>query len=46
MNQAVTVTPECAWPYTIEHPNAEAVCRLFYDMTPEQRADVLKARQR
>ena len=42
--QAIVVTRECAWPYDASHPNAKAVCRLFYDLTPEQRAEVLKAR--
>jgi hypothetical protein len=43
-NPAIIVTRDCAWPYDASHPNAEAVCRLFYDLTPEQRAEVLKAR--
>ena len=40
----IVVTPECAWPYGVRDSNAMAVCRLFYNMTPEQRAQVLKKR--
>ncbi len=41
----IAITPECAWPYSVNDHDAEAVCRLFYNMTPEQRAQVLKARK-
>ena len=41
----IAVTPECAWPYDVRDSEAMAVCRLFYNMTPEQRAEVLKKRE-
>ena len=41
----IVVTPECAWPYDVRDSNAMAVCRLFYNMTPEQREQVLKKRE-
>ena len=41
----VAITPECAWPYAVDDHDAEAVCRMFYRLTPEQRARVLKARK-
>ncbi len=44
--ESIAVTPECAWPYTVHDHEAEAVCRLFYNMTPEQRAQALRARER
>ena len=43
--EAVEITPECAWPYSVHDEKAKAVCRMFYHLTPEQRAQVLKARQ-
>lgn len=45
-SQEVEVTPECAWPYKVSDPDAKAVCRLFYNLSAEERAEVLKARQR
>jgi len=42
--QDIVVTPECAWPYRVQDPDAKAVCRLFYNLSPEERAKVLKAR--
>jgi hypothetical protein len=39
------VTPECAWPYGVHDYDATAVCRMFYNLSPEQRAQVLKARK-
>jgi len=41
----IVVTPECAWPYDVRDNDAMAVCRLFYNMTPEQQALVLKKRE-
>ncbi|HEY6863518.1 MAG TPA: hypothetical protein VI319_06420 [Burkholderiales bacterium] len=41
----VVITPECAWPYSVDDHDAQAVCRMFYRLTPEQRAQVLKARK-
>ena len=43
-SEDVVVTPECAWPYNVNEADAMAVCRLFYNLTPEQRAEVLKRR--
>jgi len=44
-SEATTITPECAWPYSVSHKEAQAVCRLFYNLSPEQRAEVLRARK-
>jgi hypothetical protein len=41
----IVVTSECAWPYDVRDSDAMAVCRLFYNMTPEQQAEVLKKRE-
>ncbi|HLX79610.1 MAG TPA: hypothetical protein VKS43_03395 [Burkholderiales bacterium] len=43
--ESVVITPECAWPYAVTDHDATAVCRMFYNLTPEQRAQVLKARE-
>jgi hypothetical protein len=43
--ESVVITPECAWPYGVRDHDAQAVCRMFYHLTPEQRAQVLKARK-
>jgi hypothetical protein len=43
--ESVVITPECAWPYAVTDHDAYAVCRMFYNLTPEQRAQVLKARK-
>ncbi|MCG2595404.1 hypothetical protein LZ009_21710 [Ramlibacter sp. XY19] len=43
--EAVEITPECAWPYSVHDEHAKAVCRMFYHLTPEQRAKALKGRQ-
>jgi hypothetical protein len=40
----VVVTPECAWPYKVNDADAVAVCRMFYNLTPEQQAEVLRKR--
>ncbi len=42
--ESIVITPECAWPYDVHDHDAEPVCRLFYNLTPEERAEVLKAR--
>jgi len=39
------ITPECAWPYSVNDRNAEAMCRMFHHLTPEQRAQVLSRRR-
>ena len=38
------ITPECAWPLSVNDHDAKAVCRMFYNLTPEQRARVLTTR--
>ena len=38
------ITPECAWPYSVNDRNAEAMCRMFNRLTAEQRAQVLSRR--
>ena len=43
--ETVSITPECAWPYEVSDHDARAVCRMFYNLTPEQRAQVLHARK-
>jgi hypothetical protein len=41
----IAITPECAWPYRVNDQDARAVCKMFYNLTPEQRAQVLRARK-
>jgi len=43
--EALVITPECAWPYGVNDHDAKAVCRMFYHLTPEQRAQVVKSRK-
>lgn len=43
--ESAVITPECAWPYAVTDHDAMAVCRMFYNLTPEQRAQVLRARK-
>jgi len=43
--EKIVITPECAWPYDVNDHDAKAVCRMFYNLTPEQREQVLKARK-
>jgi hypothetical protein len=43
--EKVSITPECAWPYDVSDHDARAVCRMFYNLTPEERARVLQARK-
>jgi len=40
----IVITPECAWPYKVNDTDAFAVCKMFYNLTPEQRAEVLRKR--
>jgi hypothetical protein len=44
-DEEIVITPECAWPYGAQDHEARAVCRMFYNLAPEQRADVLRARK-
>jgi hypothetical protein len=39
------ITPECAWPLDVNEPDAKAVCRMFYRLTPDQREQVLRRRK-
>ena len=41
----LVITPECAWPLSVHEPDARTVCKMFYNLTPEQRAWVLKNRK-
>ena len=44
--ESMVITPECAWPYGVNDHDAKAVCRMFYNLTPEQRAQaVLRTRK-
>jgi len=45
LSVVVVITPECAWPYGVNDHDAKAVCRMFYNLTPEQRAQVLRTRK-
>jgi hypothetical protein len=42
---SLVITPECAWPLGVNEHDAKAVCRMFYNLTPEQRARVLTTRK-
>jgi len=44
-DQEVVITPDCAWPYGIDDHEAKSVCRMFYNLDPKQREEVLKARR-
>ena len=39
------ITPECAWPLSVNDHDAKTVCRMFYNLTPEQRERVLARRK-
>ena len=39
----IAVTTECAWPYSVQDAEAKAVCRIFYNLSPEERTQVLTA---
>jgi hypothetical protein len=41
----LVITPECAWPLSVDDHDARTVCRMFYNLTPEQRARVLAKRK-
>lgn len=41
----LAITPECAWPLGVNDHDAKTVCRMFYNLTPEQRARVLARRK-
>lgn len=43
-SENLAITPECAWPLDVHEHDARAVCRMFYNLTPEQRAQVLARR--
>jgi hypothetical protein len=43
--ESLVITPECAWPLDVNDHDAKTVCRMFYNLTPEQRAWVLKTRK-
>jgi len=43
--ETLVVTPECAWPLGVHEQDAATVCRMFYNLTPEQRARVLARRK-
>ena len=43
--ESLTITPECAWPLGVHEQDAGTVCRMFYNLTPEQRARVLEKRK-
>jgi flagellar basal body-associated protein FliL len=45
VNENPVITPECAWPLDVNDHDAKAVCRMFYNLTPEQRARVLAKRK-
>ena len=42
--ESLVITPECAWPLGVNEQDARAVCRMFYNLTPEQRARGLARR--
>ena len=43
--ESLVITPECAWPLGVNDHDSKAVCRMFYNLTPEQRAWVLTKRK-
>jgi hypothetical protein len=43
--ESLVITPECAWPLGVHEQDAGVVCRMFYNLTPEQRAGVLARRK-
>ena len=45
MSESQVITPECAWPLDVNEHDARTVCRMFYNLTPEQRASVLAKRK-
>src|SRR5262245_31766712 len=45
VRENLVITPECAWPLGVNEHDAKAVCRMIYNLTPEQRAWVLTKRK-
>ena len=45
VNDNLVITPECAWPLDVNEHDARTVCRMFHNLTPEQRAWVLRNRK-
>jgi hypothetical protein len=43
--ESLVITAECAWPLGVHEQDAGTVCRMFYNLTPEQRARVLERRK-
>jgi hypothetical protein len=43
--EPLVITPECAWPLSVHEQDARTVCRMFHNLTPEQRARVLARRK-
>jgi hypothetical protein len=43
--EPLVITPECAWPLDVNEQDARTVCRMFYNLTPEQQAQVLARRK-
>jgi hypothetical protein len=41
----MVITPECAWPLGVNDHDARAVCKMFFNLTPEQREQVLRTRK-
>jgi hypothetical protein len=44
-SENMVITPECAWPLSVNDHDARSVCRMFNNLTPEQRAQVLAKRK-
>jgi hypothetical protein len=44
-SENLVITRDCAWPLDVNDHDARAVCRMFHNLTPEQRAQVLARRQ-
>jgi hypothetical protein len=45
VGESLVITPECAWPLGVNEHDAKTVCRMFHNLTPEQRARVLTTRK-
>ena len=45
VGESLIITPECAWPLGVNEHDAKTVCRMFHNLTPEQRARVLTTRK-
>jgi hypothetical protein len=43
--ESLVITSECAWPLDVNDHDARTVCKMFDNLTPEQRAWVLKTRK-